>query len=100
MYKVNVVTHNWAEVGVVVFSADGCIELRISDSGCISATFYDGVSKVYKMRAGDTLTRVQMTDDEIYATDGLGDWYRDQVAQLDAKAAEEAGEAATTDTAQ
>ena len=74
----------------------GCIEMRISDSGCISCTFYTGETRVYKLGAGEEAYQVPLTDEEILATDGLGDWYREQLAIAEANTAEQLA----TDTVQ
>jgi len=57
----------------------GCIALRLSDMGLVSAEFYDGSQKVYKMFEGEEVVKTPMTEEEILATPGLGDYYREQI---------------------
>jgi hypothetical protein len=82
MYKVKVEDKNYDTVA----DYTGCVQLRISDSGTISAEFYDGSQKVYRMEGGDQVVKAPMAEQEVLDTPGLGDWYRDQVSKELAKA--------------
>jgi hypothetical protein len=75
MYKVEIQDKNYDTVA----DYSGCVQLRISDSGVISAEFYDGSQKVYRMQGGDQVDKSPMSEEAVLATPGLGDWYRDQV---------------------
>jgi hypothetical protein len=75
MYKVIVSDKNYDTVA----DYTGCVQLRISDSGTISAEFYDGSQTVYRMLGGDSVDKQPLTEEEVYATPGLGDWYKAQV---------------------
>ena len=83
MYKIKVKE----EYGELKKDYTGCVEMRISDSGCISATFYTGETRVYKMCEGEEVIQHPMTDAEILATEGLGDWYLEQKAEHEAQQA-------------
>lgn len=107
MYKVSITRENWEYDGNThnrkedtVKDYTGCVQLRISDTGVVSADFFDGRSEVYKMFEGDSLTRVPLTDEEILAMEGLGEWYSEQKALHKEKVALEAGAGSATDTLQ
>ena len=107
MYKVLIVREEWAYDGNThnrevdtVKDYTGCVQLRISDTGVVSADFFDGRSEVYKMCGGDSLTRIPLTDEEILAMEGLGEWYSEQKELHKEQVAMEAGAASATDTPQ
>lgn len=81
MYKISIVNNN-----VETHNYDGCVSMRVSDHGVVSCDFYEGTTKLYKMGDGDELVRFPMTEEEVMMTEGLGEWYEDQVqkAQLEA----------------
>jgi len=67
----------------------GCIAFRLSDMGLVSAEFYDGSQKVYKMFEGEEVVKTPMTEEEILATPGLGDYYREQIEAAKVKEKED-----------
>lgn len=75
MYKVVVSDKNYETVA----DYTGCIQLRISDSGTLSAEFHDGSQKIYRMQEGDEVRKTLMTDEEILSTPKLGEWYKDML---------------------
>jgi len=67
----------------------GCIAFRLSDMGLVSAEFYDGSQKVYKMFEGEEVVKTPMTEEEILATPGLGDYYQEQIEAAKVKEKED-----------
>ena len=93
MYKVEVFREEssmdskgkWTCDRVSYVKYDGCVQLRISEGGLISADFYDGSAKLYKLCDGEEVVKSPMTDEEIYAIPGLSEWYADAVVKAEAK---------------
>ena len=76
MYKVTVQDKNYDTIA----DYTGCISFRISDSGVISTEFCTGENKLYRMQEGDEVCKTPMTDEEIFATPKLGEWYKQALA--------------------
>ena len=74
----------------VALDLDGAVSLRISETGLVQAGFYTGAETLYKMCDGDRIEKLNMTEEEILDTEGLGEWWKK--ARASAEAANESKE--------
>jgi hypothetical protein len=105
MYRVELSTNKWVEVEgsgaavdsvindgdykeVVVETFVGAYRADVSPAGVICIQDWVGKQTVVHLDNYSRMEVFNMEDEEIYATEGLGEWYKEQAAQAEAKAAD------------
>jgi hypothetical protein len=73
----------------------GVIRQDVSPMGVIGIQLYTGVQHVFDLSSFYKLECEPMTDEEILATEGLGEWYQEQIDNAEEAAVQSAPEEPT-----